>query len=118
LLVSANRPEEFPGPIDGPTVGSSHPQLQQASPHAVALVLTGELCLQPEQTPVINEEYSPSSTDIQWAVTFPADFETRGRVIRDGSDLARLGRAEEIRELATAFVSFSLSGTDPRSIDV
>ena len=32
-----------------------------------------------------------------------ADFEARGRVIRDGSDLPRLGRAQEIERLAQAF---------------
>ena len=34
---------------------------------------------------------------------FLADFEGRGRVIRDGSDLPRLGRAQKIVKLATAF---------------
>ena len=32
-----------------------------------------------------------------------ADFEARGRVIRDGCDLPRLGRAQKIEKLATAF---------------
>jgi citrate lyase subunit beta/citryl-CoA lyase len=32
-----------------------------------------------------------------------ADFEASGRVIRDGSDLPRLGRAEKIMKLAVAF---------------
>jgi citrate lyase subunit beta/citryl-CoA lyase len=32
-----------------------------------------------------------------------ADFEARGRVIRDGSDLPRLGRAQKIDKLAKAF---------------
>jgi citrate lyase subunit beta/citryl-CoA lyase len=32
-----------------------------------------------------------------------SDFEANGRVIRDGSDLPRLGRAEKIMKLAVAF---------------
>jgi citrate lyase subunit beta/citryl-CoA lyase len=32
-----------------------------------------------------------------------ADFEARGRVIRDGSDMPRLGRAEKIDKLAKAY---------------
>ena len=37
------------------------------------------------------------------AAYFLDDFEARGRVIRDGSDLPRLGRAKKIDKLATAF---------------
>ena len=37
-----------------------------------------------------------------WARDFLAEFEARGRVIRDGSDLPRLGRARKIENLARA----------------
>jgi citrate lyase subunit beta / citryl-CoA lyase len=40
---------------------------------------------------------------VAWATDFMADFEAIGRVIRDGSDLPRLGRAEKIMKLAVAF---------------
>jgi citrate lyase subunit beta / citryl-CoA lyase len=56
-----------------------------------------------EHIPVINETISPTQSDVAWAVDFLADFETRGRVIRDGSDLPRLGRAQKIDKLAKAF---------------
>jgi citrate lyase subunit beta/citryl-CoA lyase len=52
---------------------------------------------------VINETISPTRSDVNWAVEFLNDFEARGRVIRDGSDLPRLGRAEKIKKLADAF---------------
>jgi citrate lyase subunit beta/citryl-CoA lyase len=107
-LVLASRIGNLPGPIDGPTVGSSHPVLREQSAMAVALGLTGKLCLDVEQLPVINEVISPTSSDVIWARTFLADFEARGRVIRDGSDLPRLGRAQKIEKLAVAF------GIDPR----
>jgi citrate lyase subunit beta/citryl-CoA lyase len=102
-LVVASRIGNLPGPIDGPTVGTSHPILREKSELAVALGLTGKLCLDVEQIPVINEAISPTRSDVAWAVDFLADFESRGRVVRDGSDLPRLGRAEKIQRLAEAF---------------
>lgn len=102
-LVIASRIGNLPGPIDGPTVGSSHPVLREQSAMTVALGLTGKLCLDPEQSSVINEVISPTRSDVEWALDFLADFESRGRVIRDGSDLPRLGRAQKIDKLARAF---------------
>ena len=102
-LVVASRIGNLPGPIDGPTVGSSHPVLRQKSEHAVAMGLTGKLCLDLDQLSVINETISPTVSDATWARDFLDDFESCGRVIRDGSDLPRLGRAEKIDRLAKAF---------------
>jgi citrate lyase subunit beta/citryl-CoA lyase len=102
-LVVASRVGKLPGPIDGPTVGTSHPVLREQSSVAVALGMTGKLCLDLEQLPIINEVISPTRSDVAWAREFLADFEARGRVIRDGSDLPRLGRAEKIDRLARAF---------------
>lgn len=102
-LVVASRVGNLPGPIDGPTVGSSHPVLREQSQMTVALGMTGKLCLDTGQLPVINEVISPTPSDVAWARDFLADFEARGRVIRDGSDLPRLGRAQKIEKLATAF---------------
>ncbi|GAA0998716.1 HpcH/HpaI aldolase/citrate lyase family protein [Subtercola frigoramans] len=102
-LVVASRIGGLPGPIDGPTVGSSHPVLREQSALAVTLGLTGKLCLDVEQLPVINEVISPTRSDATWARDFLDDFESRGRVIRDGSDLPRLGRAQKIDKLAQAF---------------
>jgi citrate lyase subunit beta/citryl-CoA lyase len=102
-LVVASRVGNLPGPIDGPTVGSSHPVLREQGAMAVALGMTGKLCLDTEQLPIINEVISPTRSDVAWAREFLDDFEARGRVIRDGSDLPRLGRAEKIDKLARAF---------------
>jgi citrate lyase subunit beta/citryl-CoA lyase len=102
-LVVASRIGNLPGPIDGPTVGTSHSVLREQAEVAVALGLTGKLCLDVQQLPVINETISPTSSDASWARAFLAEFEARGRVIRDGSDLPRLGRAEKIDRLARAF---------------
>jgi citrate lyase subunit beta/citryl-CoA lyase len=102
-LVVASRIGDLPGPIDGPTVSSAHAILREQSSVAVSLGLTGKLCLELDQLPVINEVISPTPSDVAWAREFLADFEARGRVIRDGSDLPRLGRAKKIDRLARAF---------------
>ena len=102
-LVVASRVGNLPGPIDGPTVGTSHPVLREQGEIAVALGMTGKLCLDRDQLPIINEVISPTRSDVAWARDFLDDFEARGRVIRDGSDLPRLGRAQKIDKLARAF---------------
>ena len=102
-LVVASRVGNLPGPIDGPTVGTSHALLREQSELAVALGLTGKLCLSFDQLLVVNETICPTRSDVAWAINFLNDFEAAGRVIRDGSDLPRLGRAEKIKRLADAF---------------
>ncbi|KPG88679.1 aldolase [Frigoribacterium sp. RIT-PI-h] len=102
-LVVASRIGGRPGPIDGPTVGSSHPVLREQSGGAVALGLTGKLCLDVEQLPVINEVIRPTPSDAAWAQDFPAAFGGRGRVTREGRARPRLGRAQKIEKLASAF---------------
>ncbi|HSU70569.1 MAG TPA: CoA ester lyase [Micrococcaceae bacterium] len=102
-LVVASRVGGLPGPIDGPTVGTNHPILREQSAITVSMGMTGKLCLATDQTTIINEVISPTPTDVAWATDFMADFDARGGVIRDGSDLPRLGRAQKIMKLAVAF---------------
>lgn len=102
-LVVASRVGQLPGPIDGPTVTPGLTALRDQSAVAVSLGMTGKLCLQPEQAEVVNESFSPSRSDVVWARDFLADFDARGGVVRDGSDLPRLGRARRIQTLARAF---------------
>ncbi|MGY2084076.1 HpcH/HpaI aldolase/citrate lyase family protein [Blastococcus sp. SYSU DS0539] len=102
-LVLASRIGGLPGPIDGPTVSTSLPVLREQTAVTVSLGLTGKLCLDMDQLPVINEVISPAPSDVAWARDFLADFDARGQVIRDGSDLPRLGRARKIERLAGIF---------------
>jgi citrate lyase subunit beta / citryl-CoA lyase len=102
-LVTASRIGNLPGPIDGPTITTSLGQLRVASEHTVVLGLTGKLTVDPGQIAVINETICPTQADVTWARDFLNDFEARGRVIRDGSDMPRLGRAEKIDKLAKAY---------------
>lgn len=50
-LVVASRVGNLPGPIDGPTVGTNHPVLREQGGMAVALGMTGKLCLDTDQLP-------------------------------------------------------------------
>ena len=102
-LVLASRIGGLPGPIDGPTPYSPHAVLREQSADAVAMGMTGKLCLDLDQPAVINECMSPSPSDVAWAYDFLAAFEAGGRVIRDGSDKPRLARAEKIRVRAELF---------------
>ncbi|WP_427015355.1 HpcH/HpaI aldolase/citrate lyase family protein [Pseudarthrobacter sp. P1] len=102
-LVVASRVGNLPGPIDGPTVGTNHPVLREQSAITVSMGMTGKLALAIDQTTIINEVISPTPTDVAWATDFMDDFNARGGVIRDGSDLPRLGRAEKIMKLAIAY---------------
>ena len=102
-LVLASRIGDLPGPIDGPTVASTHPVLREQAADGVAMGMTGKLCLDIEQPAVINESMSPSPSDVAWALDFLAAFEAGGRVIRDGSDKPRLARAETIKRRAAIF---------------
>ena len=102
-LVVASRIGGLPGPVDGPTVGGGHPELRENSSVGVSLGMMGKLCLDPDQASVINEVMSPTATDATWAHDVISRFEESGGVVRDGSDLPRLGRARRIQELAQAF---------------
>jgi citrate lyase subunit beta/citryl-CoA lyase len=102
-LVLASRISGLPGPIDGPTIGSTHALLREQAADAVSLGMTGKLCLDGEQPAIINESMSPSPADVAWALDFLADFESRGSVIRDGSDKPRLARASTISRRAELF---------------
>ena len=102
-LVLASRIGGLTGPVDGPTVGNDHDLMREQSADAVSLGMTGKLCLNDEQPAVINECFSPTPSDVEWAAEFLAEFDARGRVIRDGSDKPRLARAQKIAERAALF---------------
>lgn len=102
-LVVASRIGGLTGAIDTPTVSPAHGVIREQCADAVAMGMTGKLCLDGEQPGVINESMSPTPADVAWARDFLAVFEAGGRVIRDGSDKPRLGRAETIMRRAEYF---------------
>ncbi|MEO7015590.1 MAG: aldolase/citrate lyase family protein [Leifsonia sp.] len=57
-LVVASRIGRLPGPIDGPTVSTTHGVLRDQSSSGVAMGMTGKLCVDFEQLDVVNESLS------------------------------------------------------------
>lgn len=102
-LVVASRVARLPGPIDGPSVTDDEALLRAQTASALSLGMTGRLCLAPAHTAPINATMSPSRADLMWAERFLAEFDNRGRVVRDGSDLPRLKRAQHLTEMASIF---------------
>lgn len=102
-LVVASRAAGLPSPIDGPTPPGSHALLREQGADGVAQGMSGKLCLDMAQPAIINEVFAPTPADVAWALEFLRAFEDNGRVLRDGSDKPRLGRAERIKERAAAF---------------
>ena len=102
-LVVASRVGGLPGPIDGPTVATGHTAVRDQGSVGASLGMTGKLCLHSDQPAVVNETFSPSRADVDWAGTFLAEFAASGGVVRDGCDLPRLARARRIHDLASVF---------------
>ena len=99
----AAKAAHLPGPIDGPTVGSSALKLSEATAVSAEFGMTGKICLTPDQCAPVNEGLSPSQEEIAWAKEFFAEFERDGGEIRNGSDLPRIARANKILDLARAY---------------
>ena len=99
----AAKAAHLPGPIDGPTVGSSALKLSEATAVSAEFGMTGKICLTPDQCAPVNEGLSPSHDEIAWAKEFFAEFERDGGEIRNGSDLPRIARANKILDLARAY---------------
>jgi len=99
----AAKAAHLPGPIDGPTVGSSALKLSEATAVSAEFGMTGKICLTPDQCPTVNEGLSPSQEEIAWAKEFFVEYERDGGEIRNGSDLPRIARANKILDLARAY---------------
>ena len=102
-LAVASAAAGLPGAIDGPTTDRSLRTLREQSEWTLEYGLTGKLCLDGAQTTVVNEVIRPQTSDIAWAESVIEEFDASGGVVRDGSDLPRLGRARKILGLADAF---------------
>lgn len=113
----AAKAAHLPGPIDGPTVGSSALKLSEATAVSAEFGMTGKICLTPDQCPTVNEGLSPSQEEISWAQEFFSEYERDGGEIRNGSDLPRIARATKILNLARAY-GISLSEFDDQAVHV
>ena len=113
----AAKAAHLPGPIDGPTVGSSALKLSEATAVSAEFGMTGKICLTPDQCPTVNEGLSPSQEEITWAQEFFAEYERDGGEIRNGSDLPRIARANKILDLARAY-GIEVSEFDDQAVHV
>lgn len=113
----AAKAAHLPGPIDGPTVGSSALKLAEATAVSAEFGMTGKICLTPDQCPTVNEGLSPSQEEISWAQEFFAEYERDGGEIRNGSDLPRIARANKILDLARAY-GIEVSEFDDQAVHV
>ncbi len=68
-LVLVSRGHDLPPPIDGPTVADDAEVARTDSARALALGMTGRICLTHTHTVVVNEVFAPSSTDVLAART-------------------------------------------------
>ncbi len=113
----AAKAAHLPGPVDGPTVGSSALKLSEATAVSAEFGMTGKICLTPDQCATVNEGLAPSQEEIAWAKEFFAEFERDGGEIRNGSDLPRIARANKILDLARAY-GIEVSEFDDQAVHV
>jgi citrate lyase subunit beta/citryl-CoA lyase len=67
-LVAASRRARLPAPIDGVTTGTGNAQrLAADTARARAFGFGGKLCIHPTQVAGVNQGFSPSANDLDWA---------------------------------------------------
>lgn len=67
-LVAASRRAQLPAPVDGVTVDTANVQrLLDDSQRARAFGFGGKLCIHPAQVRPVEESFSPSSSEVEWA---------------------------------------------------
>lgn len=101
-LVVSSRIGSLPPPIDGPTITDNKEKLLQACHVTTMMGMGGKLCLDPDQSDIINVSLSPSQEDIVWASQL-LDNHTKKMTNIDGAYLPQLARAEKIVALAKKY---------------
>lgn len=102
-LVIASRGAGIAAPIDGPTLNVDDAGLRAAVAVTSDMGMTGKLCLQGDQAPVINAQLSPGVADLRWAQATVDRLGEDGSRVTDGSDLPQLARAKLLLEHAKDF---------------
>lgn len=106
-LVVASRAAGIGRPIDGAYSGPDGDGLRQAAQLARRLGFGSKSAVRPYQVPIINEVFSPTATELQWARDVLAAFEASGGAaarLPDGSlvDLPIANRARQLLEGAAS----------------
>lgn len=102
-LVVSSRVANLPGPIDGPTVTADRKTVRAGCEPAVAVGMTGKLCLNVDHLTTINEGFSPTHADMMWAIEFLAAHSRAMQPATDGSYPPQLARARKLVELGEAY---------------
>jgi len=108
LLVIACRAAEIEPPVDTVyTRLNELAALQSAAEEARRLGFFGQMAIHPRQVPVINEVFTPSERELDWARRVLAAFDSAGRSalqLSDGEfvDVPVALRARRLRQLAGA----------------
>jgi citrate lyase subunit beta / citryl-CoA lyase len=77
-------------PVDGVTTALGEPDTLRADvEHAVSLGFTGKLCVHPRQVEAVNEGFSPSAGDIDWARGVVAAASDGSVTVHDGQMIDR-----------------------------
>ncbi|GHF79407.1 citrate lyase subunit beta/citryl-CoA lyase [Amycolatopsis bartoniae] len=67
-MVMASAALRLPPPIDGVTIRlRSVEAITDDARHALSMGFSGKLCLHPSQVPVVNQIFSPSEYELEWA---------------------------------------------------
>jgi citrate lyase subunit beta/citryl-CoA lyase len=104
-LVVASRAAGIGPPVDSTYTGPDGNGLRLAAQLARRLGFGGKSAVRPHQVPIINEVFSPTATELQWARDVLAAFEASGGAaarLPDGSlvDLPIANRARQVLERA------------------
>lgn len=99
-LVMAAAAAGLPGPIDGVTTALDSPDaLASDSAYARELGFGGKLCIHPRQVPIVNEHFTPTESEFNWAERVLAAARTGDAVaVVDGKMIDRpvVTRAERV----------------------
>lgn len=102
-LVIASRVGQLPGAIDGPAgAADSADDVLESCKITATMGMTGKLCLNRDQTDIVNKGLSPSTDELDWAKEL-LDAHAAGASVGDGSYLPRLARAQKIADLADSY---------------
>lgn len=104
-LVIASRAAQIDAPIDGPSLTSDPHELQQNLEVGSAAGMSGKLCLSTAHIDPINNAFTPSLSDTQWAHDLIEELGEDGSGVRQGSERPQLARALRIRDLAATFAT-------------
>ncbi|WP_236789711.1 CoA ester lyase [Amycolatopsis sp. GM8] len=108
VVVFASAASELPPPVDGVTTAlADEKKLVIDAEHAASLGFTGKLCLHPRQVAVVNETFTPSAEDLEWARGVITAVNGSSVAAKDGHVVGKpiVERAQRLLSRAEGFMS-------------